>query len=119
MRLPFISRRAFENLGMAHSRLRGRLVNEQTARRETEAELAILQKWITREMGARNKVSTSSERRLIRVVRALAAERKQAAAYRRTIRRLTDQLLDATGNQGEPLLPAARMALGLDKEDSQ
>ncbi|KAA6211755.1 hypothetical protein [Streptomyces filamentosus] len=120
MRLPFISRRAFDDLGRAHSLLRGRLVNEQTAHREAEAELALLQKWITREMVTRNKVSTSSDRRLARAVRALAAERAQAAAYRRTIRRLTDQLLDATDYQGEPLQAAERRVLGIEdaKEES-
>ncbi|MFE0699157.1 hypothetical protein [Streptomyces sp. NPDC058872] len=57
------------------------------------------------------------QRRLHRALRAVAAERRQAAAYRRTISRLTDQLLDTTGYQGEPLLPAARAVLGI-KEDA-
>lgn len=59
------------------------------------------------------------QRRLRRALRAVAAERAQSAAYRRTIDRLTDQLLDATGYQGKPLLPAARVDLGIDtpKED--
>jgi hypothetical protein len=51
------------------------------------------------------------------------AARRQAedelATQQRVIKRLTDQLLDATGYQGEPLLPAARHTLDLDKEDSQ
>jgi len=37
MRLPFISRRAFDALGMAHSLLRAQLVQEQAARRKAEA----------------------------------------------------------------------------------
>ncbi|WP_426404250.1 hypothetical protein ACN9M0_24935 [Streptomyces sp. R-07] len=57
--------------------------------------------------------------RLTRALRAVARYRAEAAVQRRTIAHLTDQLLDATGYQGEPLLPAARTALGIDprKED--
>ncbi|MGW6395437.1 hypothetical protein ACWFR1_34215 [Streptomyces sp. NPDC055103] len=58
------------------------------------------------------------QQRLHRALRAVARERRQSVAYRRTIDRLTDQLLDATGNQGEPLLPEARRVLDLDKEDA-
>ena len=39
-------------------------------------------------------------------------------AYRKTITRLTNQLLDATGYQGAPLQPAARAVLGIEKEDA-
>lgn len=51
-----------------------------------------------------------------------AARRKaeaELATQGRVIKRLTDQLLDATGFQGEPLLPAARTTLGINtpKED--
>lgn len=42
MRLPFVPRRAFEALGMAHSLLRKQLVEEQTARRAAEARAAQL-----------------------------------------------------------------------------
>ncbi|MFF2773384.1 hypothetical protein ACFVU3_00610 [Streptomyces sp. NPDC058052] len=37
MRLPFISRRAFNDLCLAHSLLRADLVKEQSARRVAEA----------------------------------------------------------------------------------
>lgn len=43
----------------------------------------------------------------------------ELATQQRVITRLTNQLLDATGHQGEPLLPAARTVLGLDKEDAE
>lgn len=58
------------------------------------------------------------QRRLRRALRAVAAERAQSAAYRRTIRQLTDQLLDATGYQGEPLLPAAQALLGINVKEA-
>lgn len=58
------------------------------------------------------------QRRLHRALRAVAALRAEAAVQRRVTRHLTDQLLDATGHIGEPLLPAARVTLGLDKEDA-
>jgi len=118
MRLPFVPRRAFEALGMAHSLLRKRLVEEQTARCEAEAELAVLQKWITREMSIRAKAPRSTSRRRGRILRACVRYRAELAEQRRQIRQLTDQLLDATGYQGEPLLPEARRVLDLDKEDA-
>ncbi|MGW4703735.1 hypothetical protein [Streptomyces sp. NPDC004285] len=56
--------------------------------------------------------------RLSRALRAVAYEREQAEGYRRTIKHLTDRLLDATGYQGKPLLDPARQTLGIDvKED--
>lgn len=58
------------------------------------------------------------KRRLHRALRTVARERKQAAGYRRTIRRLTDQLLDATGYQAEPLLPEARRVLDIDVKEA-
>lgn len=57
------------------------------------------------------------EMRLARALRAVAELRAEAAVQRRVVRRLSDQLLDATGYQAEPLLPAARAALDLDQED--
>ncbi|MFG2747225.1 hypothetical protein ACGFY0_45230 [Streptomyces chartreusis] len=56
------------------------------------------------------------ERRLTRLCRALAATRRELAAQHRLADRLMDQVLDATGYQAAPLLPAARTALGIDKE---
>lgn len=114
MRLPFVSRRAFQDLGMAHSIVRGQLVRERDARRKAETGL-------TQERKKQRAVASwryVDDGRLGRAVRALAAERAQAAAYRRTIRQLTDQLLDATGYQGEPLLPEARRVLDIDAKEA-
>lgn len=129
MRIPFISRRRAQiNIAVATAGLRADLeaaraelsdaridlANARAAHRQTET-------CLTQERKKQRVVASwryTDDRRLGRAVRALAAERAQAAAYRRTIDRLTDQLLDATGYQGEPLLPAARTALGIDvKED--
>lgn len=41
----------------------------------------------------------------------------ELATQSRVMKRLTDQLLDATGHGGEELLPVERRVLGLDKED--
>jgi hypothetical protein len=51
---------------------------------------------------------------------ALRKAELEIATQKRVIERLTDQLLDATGYQGEPLLPAARATLGIEdaKEES-
>ncbi|MFE5628440.1 hypothetical protein [Streptomyces sp. NPDC056543] len=117
MRLPFVSRRRHETavdfLAAIHrSNLAEALKwahEERSARRKAETNLA-------QERKKQRAVASwryVDDQRLGRAVRALAAERKQAAAYRRTIRQLTDQLLDATGFQGEPLLPAARTTLGI------
>lgn len=43
----------------------------------------------------------------------------ELATQGRVIHRLTDQLLDATGYQAKPLLPAARATLGITKEDTK
>ena len=124
MRLPFISRRKateavcliVEVSRRAMAEKDQLLDEERAARRKAETNLA-------QERKKQRAVASwryVDDRRLGRAVRALAAERAQAAAYRRTIRRLTDQLLDATGNGGEPLLPAARVTLGIEdaKEES-
>lgn len=58
------------------------------------------------------------QRRLRRALRAVATLRAEAAVQRRVVDRMTDQLLDATGHIGEPLVAAARVTLGLDKEDA-
>lgn len=58
------------------------------------------------------------QRRLHRALKACRRYRAEAAVQQRVTRRLTDQLLDATGYQGEPLLDAARHTLDLDKEDA-
>lgn len=102
MRLPFISRRRFDEAVAQNRRLSTRvtLLDHQA---------------ITNVIGA-----LRYERRIRRLRRAVAAERAQAAAYRREIRQLTDRLFDACGYQGEPLIPAARVALGIEdaKEES-
>ena len=58
---------------------------------------------------------------------AKALDEEQAARRRaeaelevqgRVMKHLTDQLLNATGYQGEPLLPEARTVLGIEKEDA-
>lgn len=58
------------------------------------------------------------QRRLHRALRAVARLRAEAHGQARVISRLTDQLLDATGHNGEELLPAERRVLDLDKEDA-
>lgn len=123
MRLPFISRRRHEDavdfLAAIHrSNLNDAVTwatDERAARRRAEDEL-------DQERAKRARLKaymvqthvTRYEQRIGRLLRAVAAERAQAAVYRRTIKRLTDQLLDATGYQGEPLRPAARQVLGID-----
>ncbi|MFE1550608.1 hypothetical protein [Streptomyces sp. NPDC058718] len=122
MRLPFITRRnheaAVDFLAAVHQ------VNLDDARKaqfEAEAEVAVGRLELRRAVAyvgqAEGRRDTDGHR-LARALRAVAAERRQSAAYRRTITRLTDQLLDATGYQGEPLLPEARRVLDLDKEDA-
>lgn len=59
------------------------------------------------------------ERRLARLCRAIAALRRELAGQQRLADRLMDQVLDATGYQAAPLLPAARTTLGLDKEGAK
>jgi hypothetical protein len=129
MRLPFISRRrhdaAVDFLAALHrSNLDDAMtwaMEERGDRRTAEAEL-------DRERAKRERLKTYMarahtaryEQRIGRLRRAVAAERAQAAAYRREIRQLTDRLFDACGYQGEPLLPAARATLGIEdaKEES-
>ena len=127
MRLPFISvRSARAAIAVATAGYRciadeadKRYCEERAARQEAEAELAYLRKWISREAELRGAGPRSMSRRLARALRAAARYRAENAVQRRVIRHLTDQLLDATGYQAEPLLPAARHTLDLDKEDSQ
>lgn len=123
LRLPFVSRRSHEaavDLLAAIQRANlndalGRADDEQAARRAAEKRSAELLARVNRAVGD----GVVAEYRIERVLRAVAYERAQSAAYRRTIRRLTDQLLDATGYQGEPLPAAARQVLGIEdtKED--
>lgn len=124
MRLPFISsRKATEAVCLIVEVSRraiaekDQLLDQERADRK-KAEFALAQE--RKKQRAVASWRYTDDRRLGRAVRALAAERAQAAAYRRTITRLTDQLLDATGYQGEPLIPAARVALGIEdaKEES-
>lgn len=127
MQLPFITtRRARTAIAVATAGYRciadeadKKYLMERTARREAEAELAALQKWITYEAAARGTGPRSMEQRRNRALRAVARYRAENAAQRRTITQLTDQLLDATGYQAEPLLPAARATLGITKEDTK
>lgn len=131
MRLPFISRRrAQANVDLAVSAV-WHLVDEAESatrearieQRQAEAQLAAERKLHRRALAYIGQAEGRRDvdgYRLARALRAVAAERRQCAAYRRTINRLTDQLLDATGFQGEPLLPAAREVLGIDvKEDCE
>ncbi|MEU4106210.1 hypothetical protein AB0F16_37585 [Streptomyces tanashiensis] len=127
MRLPFISRsRAQAAVDLA---VRGvwHLVDEaEQATCEARSEQRKAEAELTRERGKRERLKTYMrrahtaryEQRIDRLRRAVASERAMGEAYRKIITRLTDQLLDATGYQGEPLLPAARTSLGIDvKED--
>ena len=125
MRLPFISsRKATEALCLIVEVSRRAIAEkdqlldqERADRKKAEFALAQLQK----KQRAVASWRYTDDRRLGRAVRALAAERAQAAAYRREIRQLTDRLFDACGYQGEPLLPAERAALGIEdaKEDDR
>jgi len=113
MRLPFISRRAFDALGMAHSLLRAQLVQEQAARRKAEAGTATEWKLMIDLVEVEHKLDRQQVRHS-RALRACARYRAELAAQRREIRQLTDRLFDACGYQGEPLLPAARVTLGIE-----
>ena len=81
--------------------------------------LALIQAWTDsgREPVGR-RCYEDQQRRLYRALRACARYRAENAAQRREIKRLTNQLLDATGYQGAPLQPAARAVLGIEKEDA-
>lgn len=136
MRLPFISRRRHETAVRVATAAIWHFVeqaeNQNTAElgRRLDAEYALTdaRKELDRERARRTRLKSYMvrmhtdryEQRIDRLRRAVAAERAQAEAYRRTITRLTDRLLDATGYQGEALLPAARVALGIEdaKEES-
>jgi hypothetical protein len=124
MRLPFISsRKATEAVCLIVEVSRraiaekDQLLDQERADRK-KAEFALAQE--RKKQRAVASWRYTDDRRLGRAVRALAAERAQAEAYRREIRQLTDRLFDACGYQGEPLLPAARTALGIEdaKEES-
>jgi len=120
MRLPFVSRRSYGDLAVNVFRLRAdleaaraELAAERTARRKAETSL-------TQERKKHRAMASwrhTDDARLVRALRAVAALRAEAAVQRRVVRRLSDQLLDATGYQAEPLLPAARAVLDLDQED--
>ena len=124
MRLPFISsRKATEAVCLIVEVSRraiaekDQLLDQERADRK-KAEFALAQE--RKKQRAVASWRYTDDRRLGRAVRALAAERAQAEAYRREIRQLTDRLFDACGYQGEPLLPAARATLGIEdaKEES-
>ncbi|MGW8357365.1 hypothetical protein [Streptomyces wedmorensis] len=88
---------------------------------EQHAQALELIRWWTEDRGREplgRRRYEDQQRRLHRALRAVAYEREQAEGYRRTIRRLTDQLLDATGYQGEPLLPEARRVLDIDVKEA-
>ncbi len=128
MRLPFVSRRYARgavaaataglraDLEAARAELadaRIDLANARAARRKAETSL-------TQERKKQRAVASwrhTDDGRLARALRAVAALRAEAAVQRRVEHRLTNQLLDATGYQGDPLLPAARALLDLDPED--
>jgi hypothetical protein len=96
MRLPFISRRRLDEAEAQNQRLATRI---QLLEGASSAEM---------------RATVRNMRRRDRALKACRRYRAEAAAQRRVIRRLTDQLLDATGYQGEPLLPAARVVLGIE-----
>lgn len=136
MRLPFISRRSHETavrVAMAAiwhlvEQAEDQATAELGSRLDAEYALTDARKELDRERAKRERLKTYMarahtaryEQRIGRLRRAVASERAQSEAYRRTITRLTDRLLDATGYQGEPLLPAARVTLGIKdaKEES-
>ncbi|MFI1942227.1 hypothetical protein ACH44C_34485 [Streptomyces purpureus] len=117
MRLPFISRRRHETavdfLAAVH---RVNLDEERAARVKAEHDLAAEQAKLRRAVayvGQAEGRRDADGARLARALRAVARLRTEAAVQRRVNHRLANQLLDATGYQGEPLLPAAREALGI------
>ncbi|MFD9047632.1 hypothetical protein [Streptomyces zaomyceticus] len=84
---------------------------------EQHAQALELIRWWTEDRGREplgRRRYEDQQRRLHRALRAVARLRAEAAVQQRVTRRLTDQLLAATGYQGEPLLPAARTTLGID-----
>lgn len=129
MRFPFISRRrAQANVDLAVTAV-WHLVDEAEAatcearieQRRAEAQLAAEQKLRRRTVAYVEQAEGRRDvdgYRLARALRAVATLRAEAAVQRRVVDRLTDQLLDATGHIGEPLLPAARVTLGLDLKEA-
>lgn len=84
---------------------------------EQHAQALELIRWWTEDRGREplgRRRYEDQQRRLHRALRACARYRADLAIEKRVIRRLGTQLLDATGYQGEPLLPAARALLDLD-----
>lgn len=129
MRFPFITRRAHEAavdfLAALHqsnlSAAEKWAMEERGARRTAEELLESerdrhqrAKRFIVRQHGARYDEGS----RLTRALRAVAQLRAEAAVQRRVIARLTDQLLDATGYQGEELLPEARRVLDIDAKEA-
>lgn len=129
MRFPFISvRRAQANVDLAVTAV-WHIVDEAEAatcearidQRRAEMQLVTEQKLRRRAVAFVEQAEGRRDadgHRLARALRAAARYRAENAVQRRVIRHLTDQLLDATGYQAEPLLPAARHTLDLDKEDA-
>lgn len=129
MRFPFISRRrAQANVDLAVTAV-WHLVDEAEAatcearieQRQAETQLAAAHRQYDRAVAYVKQAEGRRDadgHRLARALRAVACLRDEAATQRRVTRHLTDQLLDATGYQGEPLLDAARHTLDLDKEDA-
>ena len=122
MRLPFVSRRhAQARIAAATAGLRADLEAARAELAEERAERRKAETSLTQERKKHRAMASwphTDDARLARALRACARYRAALAIEKRVIRRLGDQLLDATGYQGEPLLPAARAALDLDKEDA-
>lgn len=134
MRFPFISRRSHERAVRLAAAGIWHMVDEADdrttaalgAQLDAEHDLDLARKELVQERERRTRLKSYMvrmhtdryESRIGRLRRAVAYEREQAEGYRRTIRRLTDQLLDATGFQGEPLLPEARRVLDIDVKEA-
>ena len=128
MRLPIVTRRHAEfTKGLVRIQLQWEKDDHDETRdvlAETQQRLSAVLTELRREQARCDRLKAYMarmhgvryEQRIGRLRRAVASERAMGEAYRKTITRLTDQLLDATGYQGEPLLPAARTTLGIDKE---
>lgn len=135
MRLPFISRRRAQAAVTVATAAIWHMVDdadkrtgiEIEARLDAEHDLADARKAVAVERAKRERLKAYMRRthagryelRLARALRAVAELRAEAEVQRRATRRLTDQLLDATGYRGEPLLPAARTLLDLTEEDTK
>ncbi|TXS13389.1 hypothetical protein EAO71_35735 [Streptomyces sp. ms191] len=101
MRLPFVSRRRLDEAVAQNRRLSSRLHHSREYAEGSEQALV------------------RYELRIDRLARACARYRAALAIEKRVVRRLGNQLLDATGYRGEPLLPAARTLLDLTEEDTK